>query len=234
LKGEGIVKRWLYWANEQNPIEAAVKDMLNLIAAENIVVLTTEPEPVEDSVLYNTIVELSPSKKWQDFLTGYLRNYGHLSFTLSSEPLPTREDIAAVQEFARSVYPKTWGSPKELRGKFPWRWKETEQGFTITGEQRLAKFTFEDWAVDLPLIAGQKFVLSNTKPEGEAALISLYTVSSYKGLEADGVILFMPTKRPDLESLVYVGASRAKLALYIVAERRVADQVRNVLPMRSD
>lgn len=234
LKGEGIVKRWLYWADEASPIEAAVIDMLTLMPPEKIVVLTTEPEPVEDSVLYNAVVELPPTKKWQDFLAGYLRNYGHFSLTLSSEPLPTKDDIEAVREFARSVYPKTWPSPKELRSKNPWRWKETEQGFSITGDQRLAKFTFEDWAVDLPLMEGQKFVLSNEKTGRESALISLYTVSSYKGLEADGVVLFIPTRRPDLESLVYVGASRAKLALYIVTERHASEQVRHVLPIRSD
>jgi hypothetical protein len=59
--------------------------------------------------------------------------------------------------------------------------------------------------------------------------LALHTVSAFKGLEADAVILFMPAPRADLSALAYVGLSRAKLVLHIVIERRTLQSVKHVL-----
>ncbi|MBK8027679.1 MAG: ATP-binding domain-containing protein [Chloroflexi bacterium] len=50
---------------------------------------------------------------------------------------------------------------------------------------------------------------------------NLFTVSDYKGLEADAVVLFVPHSKENLAADLYVGASRAKLAVYLVTNKSV-------------
>jgi hypothetical protein len=227
LKGEGLTKRWVFdIGNEISIIKTAVQDMQQILQLENMVVLTTEPDPIEQTLLYGSIIDLPPVKRWQDFLMNYLRTFGYPypTFQLSDSPLPTSQDIEIVKEYALKIYSNTWGSPQKLREKHTWNWKETDHGFTVTGERRLAKFTFDDWADDLPLAQHEQLAIGNAR-HASSRTLPLFTVASYKGLEADGVILFAPKPDTNLSSLVYVGASRAKLVLYIVAEKWVMEHV---------
>lgn len=48
--------------------------------------------------------------------------------------------------------------------------------------------------------------------------IPVVDVSTFKGLEADAVILIVKRKRPELEKLLYVGVSRARAVLVIMTD----------------
>lgn len=48
--------------------------------------------------------------------------------------------------------------------------------------------------------------------------IRLADVSSYKGLEADGVILFVQSPREKLSANLYVGLSRARYYVHLVVD----------------
>lgn len=215
LKGEGSARRWIYnMGEEKTTMRTALREMLEALPAQNVVILTSEPDPVERSLIYGAQVEHAPKKRWQDFVMRYLRNYGKPNFTLSGELTPTPEDVRLVQTFAARFYPKTWGEPRDLRNRQAWRWTVSANGFGLLGEYRLAKFTFEDWHEDLPVVHGERIRIGEDAPD--VTTVPLYTISSFKGLESDGVILFLPNNIPDLESQAYVGTSRAKLMLYIV------------------
>jgi hypothetical protein len=125
-----------------------------------------------------------------------------------------------VKDFAQAHYPRVWSPPRELRITSHWHWINGEHGITLGGTMRLAKFMFDDWADDMPESTGPEYTLINGATPTPGT-IPYFTVSSFKGLEADGVVLFVPTPRPDLDAIAYVGVSRAKLALDIVVEQRV-------------
>lgn len=230
LSGEGSAKRWDFNAGDETEvITHAVTELVVMQQMQNVVVLTTEPEPIEQSLLYGLEILLQPKKRWQDFLMKYLSGYGSPNFALSDSPLPTKQDVANVQTFAQKFYPKTWKPPRDLRKEWAWKWKENEHNYTITGEYRLAKLTFDDWTDDMPVAHRSAVILGKNREDATSITLPLYTVSAYKGLEADGVVLFIPARRPDLDSIVYVGASRAKLVLHIVAEKRAIESVRHLL-----
>jgi hypothetical protein len=221
LKDQGVTRYWAYDSGEEHAaIEGAIRHLMELMPPEHIVVLTTQPDPIEQAILYGEKINLLPTKNWQDFITSYLARYGHIRFTLSTSPRPTKEDIRAVKDFAQAHYPREWSTPRELRTTSHWHWINGEHGISLGGSMRLAKFVFDDWADDMPEIKGPEYTLINVGTPTPGT-IPYFTVSSYKGLEADGVVLFVPTPRPDLDAIAYVGVSRAKLALEIVAERRV-------------
>lgn len=74
----------------------------------------------------------------------------------------------------------------------------------------------EDWAEGIP--KPRVIRLAPSTCNSAIDLVRLSTVSSYKGLESPGVILFIPPRREVAETEVYVGISRARLFLCLVAE----------------
>jgi hypothetical protein len=227
LKGQGIVQRWTFDPGEElTTVRRAVQEALKVVSAEDLVVLTTEPEPAENSVLNHVNVALKPIHRWQDAVMEYLGRHGSPRFTLSEDSMPNSQDIQTVMGFAKTVYPKEWEHAGELRAKENWHWEDTADGLVILGKYRLGLFTFEDWADTLPQPSS---IIITADEADQEQMIQLATVSAFKGLEAQGVILFIPTARPDLEAMVYVGVSRAKLMLHLVAEKWVMKRVPQVL-----
>lgn len=55
--------------------------------------------------------------------------------------------------------------------------------------------------------------------------VALHTVSSFKGLEADGVNIIVPTKRDNLAAQIYVGISRARCYLNILAPEEMRQEL---------
>jgi Domain of unknown function (DUF4062)/PhoH-like protein len=229
LRDQGVSRRWLYDAGQEDAtLEAAVNELLTLVPLERMVLLTTEPDPLENATLFNASILMPPKHRWQDFITNYLSMYNAHTPELSDARHPTPDDIAAVMRFAKSVYPATWGEPSEHRRKQGWKWEINKSGYGLTGKYRLGKLFDERWADDLPAADADRITVAN----GELAMpgtLRYYTVSSFKGLEADGVILLMPTYRPDLDAIAYVGASRAKLVLFAMIERHVMRHVPHLL-----
>lgn len=144
---------------------------------------------------------------------------------LSNEPMPTEEDITLVIRIAKTIADIVSHKPSSYQKHIEtWRiYKSHKLELDLNIGSAAAKLDFfcnASWARTLPDIPKYK-IISAEKAEEYPNSIPLYTVSSFKGLEAQAVILFikglqdqiMPTLIPDL----YVGASRARFNLCIVA-----------------
>jgi hypothetical protein len=78
----------------------------------------------------------------------------------------------------------------------------------------------ESWADTLPQPETVRLTTKIEEPGN--GQISLSTIPSFKGLEADGIILFVRSPRDDLYTYLYAGASRARYLLYLVMDQKVA------------
>lgn len=228
LKHQGIAKRWEFEAGtELTVLNSVIRDAMTSVPLENLIILTTEPDPAETSRLHGKSLKLPLRHRWQDFVAGYLSQYGRFDVKLSDSEQPTPADIKAVISFARRNRNLSEAERvEELRKNHSWRWEETPDGLIVRGKTRLPFFTTEAWAEGIP--DGRPITINANSDSSETNL-ALYTVSAFKGLEADAVILFMPATRADLSALAYVGLSRAKLVLHIVIERRTLQSVKHVL-----
>jgi hypothetical protein len=227
LKHQGIAKRWEFEAgNELSVLGNVVREISATMSLEKLVILTTEPDPAETSRLHGTSLEPTPTHRWQDYVTQYLVKYGHFAAGLSDSPMPTPADIKAVVTFAKYHFRNDWGRLEEVRKHQSWRWELTPDGLTVKGKQRIAFFAAETWAEGIP--SGQSITINAGATSNDETL-GLFTVSAFKGLESDAVVLFIPAPRAELSALAYVGLSRAKLVLHILIERRTLQSVKHIL-----
>jgi len=227
LKRQGIVKQTGFTTGSEIPtVQAAVIDALNILSPDQLIVLTTEPEPIHESVLEGLTVTLRPKWRWQEAIYRYFSD-----LELSDEPAPTPNDIRLVRNAARKTalaeppYPTT-----ELRQV---KWVvgpdriilSHSQGEHIKRSHRF--FQSDDWAKGIPRPKSVRI----TSEEGAdpESTIRLFTVSSYKGLEADGAILFLPASRVDrLEANIYVGLSRARFLLHLLVDNVILPRIRQM------
>jgi hypothetical protein len=203
-------------------------------------------------VLEGLQVSLKPPWRWQDVVMRHLKELlatyiGKLNVnkaavelpTLSEEPTPTPEDVSAVNTVARRITlhqnERHLKSLKFLR----MRWRADEKGLELqipslrTPALVGAFFGWTDWSQGLPTpptYAVSASLTGSAKPP----IIPLHTVAAFKGLEADGVVLYLRESSlgggprdedPDRTSKAYVGVSRAHLSLYIVGHWSVLSQL---------
>jgi len=226
LQERGIVKN--------AGLDSAVIDALKHLSAEQLVVLTTEPEPVEQSFLNGYEVIFAPLWKWQDVVCEYLTTIATQIKGLNHKPnlpdlspniLPNQEDMFNVFKFTQQVIINLVYRDSVLplihdyKVKMPIKWRDTGENLVLLGRTHsvyalLAFFTSEEWAKDIP--QPKKARISANRESTNIEQIQLSTVASFKGLESDGVILYIDSQRDNLESNLYVGVSRAKFVLYIV------------------
>jgi hypothetical protein len=226
LKRLGITRRWVYQDTAESiadNVTQAVEASLRLLEREQVVVLTTEPAPVSSSILNGLTFDLAPFWKWQKAVTHFV---GELP-ELSDEYLPTKDDIELVCDAARDQLPDGAKAPSQVK-KLRWRRSGDEMMLMHpTGEHRswsrpyfLHFFAQPRWADGLP--EPEHVRLEAGGSAEEEGTIPLFTVSDYKGLEADGVILFVPARFAGdsqlWEANLYVGLSRARYLLHVVVE----------------
>ncbi|MDX2139306.1 MAG: DUF4062 domain-containing protein [Chloroflexota bacterium] len=226
LQKMGVAKKWIYERGFEMPaLKAALTEMSVVMPREKLVVLTTEPDPIEETLLYRSRLELPLAiARWQDFVVQYLNQFARFDTPLSDGETPTDSDVQVVMRFASAHYPAIWESPDKLRKKHNWTWVESNGGLTVRGSYRLGYFLTPQWAAELPKPQTRTYTLTQTDSIAENE-IRFFTVSAYKGLESDGVILFIPAPQAELAAITYVGASRARLALHIVAEKSALKHV---------
>ena len=80
-------------------------------------------------------------------------------------------------------------------------------------------FLSGDWFETLP--KPREVTISSDGRNREGDRLLLPTVRSFKGLEADGIVLFLRSPRDELEANLYVGISRARLLLCVIAHADV-------------
>lgn len=236
LSDQGVVEQVVfpsYWPRSKNAEAAltyALRGALEVLSPAQLVVLTIEPEPIEASAINGFQVLPRPTWQWQQVVNDYL---GDLPDGLSEEPYPTPDDVQLIVEFARRTLPDDY-EPSGRGEKIQWNITNNRLYLShLFGKniQRLRGFfASPNWADDL--LKSPSLQVSN-KPLPPEEGIRLYSVSAFKGLEADGVILYMPHPYhgtlAELEASVYVGLSRARLLLYMVIHRDLTAKIPQVM-----
>lgn len=160
---------------------------------------------------------------------------------LSPEPIPNKEDIAAVVSFARKLTGFFGGAKSYRRVYFRQKnGKLTLEAESITHKRtsvnRAARVLFysqSDWAETLPIPERIRVVSHTHVASRDPGSLPLYTVDAFKGLECDGVILFIPAFTPEIRRVLYVGASRAVGYLHIVIADRVIAKIQALEEVRA-
>ncbi len=248
LAGTGVVVRTPVGPVERQAVKEALIHALRSLSAEELVVLTTEPEPAELSALNGLQVVTAGSEigGWQEVVRSKLGSPG---LPLSSDAYPNQNDIEDVMKFARgfqshqSMDAKLYHLNREHTRQRTMRTRWRLQGEKLTlsqpptrgaGADLLSFATFfsqADWAEGLP--KPRTITVSAEKPATDSertATIPLFTVGTFKGLEADGVILFIRSVRDELEANLYVGMSRAIGYLNVVAEPTILKRILGAEP----
>lgn len=212
--------------------------------------MTTETLPFSESIIGNLDVDLKPKWSWQhavrDELIQISKHYKSFRMAgsnivqvidyenilreldnLGSSYLPTINDIKCVVRVARNISRGQFRGNTIAHYRPVWRVygsvdDDNKEILVLNSKSVTAKLSLlcdTIWADTLPKLSKYKIVPSE-KVEGNSNHLPLYSVSSFKGLEADGIIFFirslqdqiMPTLLPDL----YVGSSRARFYLHLV------------------
>ena len=219
-------------------------------------VLTGEVGSLHDSILNGIEVDERQKISWQEAVLHYMHSVcvenlkPSLSNLISNNPTPTKDDVKLVCTVASNA--TYWNfdckclpalsKDKLKKIRVHWVNDGLKYRLKVSGREILnpigtmAKayvvnfFQNENWANALPRYYTYKLL-----PPGEQNIsdncqtIPFYRISSYKGLEKDCIILFIPTKRSDLKSILYVGISRAKILLQIVINENLMPQLSNYL-----
>ncbi len=245
LEKKGIVHYSVFnEAHEREDTASAIQDALHHVEPQNLVVLTSESPPISQSLLFNLQIEQAPSLSWQIPVERYLKILSKASELarrqqpkipqLSHSPYPTDADIHAVQLFSQRIMSSLSSSIHEVMGPGDYRWHYTNSGLSLkTKDQKynlykLARyFSVEDWPKGLPepdkyWVKPIRYPTTHNTKE-----IHLSDIASFKGLEADGVVMFIRSPRDNIEQFLYVGLSRARYYLHLICHPQVDLQQRN-------
>ena len=245
LAKQGIFKHSTFHpGTEIETVTEAVTNALQVFSPAQIAVLTTEPDPTHQSVLHRLAIDERVDWRWQDGVMPYLhdlsrrlRSYhsaGPPTETrppaLSDNPYPTQADVRAVASFARA-YVNILGHTRvrsEL-ARVPKRhkWALRQNGISLSESLSplgvAAFLQSEAWADSIPKPSRAIIMADDSgSPDTEFPSIRLCTVSEFKGLEADAVVLFIRSARDGFEAHAYVGASRARLFLHLVTDTQTS------------
>jgi len=227
LQRTGIVKKWI--VEPGDPIEAvrdAVRSAAEVLDPSQLVVLTPEDPPT--SPLDGLEVPIPLSWRWQDKVRHYFdylpREFGCYNRLppLSDAPTPSPQDVRAVAGFAERAFRSIPRQPTAftLRAK----WAVDVSGLRLmpshmSNYERLQFFTTRDWADTLPEPPTLRLVTADHFRRTDDEIL-LAPVSSFKGLESDGVVLCALHPTHHLRASLYVGASRARFLLHLVVDPR--------------
>lgn len=224
----GIVHKTVFDpGREIDGVKDAVREALTVLSPDQLIVLTTEFSEVEQSILNGLRVDLRFARPWQEvirFIFQRLANYfSHKDPMpeLSDALTPTPDDLRTVMQYAKAIAQtpaaRRAGRPEAVRvAHVHWMLDANDIKLSFASERRMLWFFCdEDWAEGLPV---PRVVTLSASPSTSEDTVRLSSVSSYKGLEADGVILFVQSPRDKLRSNLYVGLSRARFLLHLVID----------------
>jgi hypothetical protein len=211
------------------------------------VVLWAGPEPVDQTPIANCEISVSEPQAWKEQVTRQFervlrrRDPPGLTFPpggatwvkeqlakLSDAPYPTNADIQRVRRLANSftvshtVRAKIERSRARMRRPLHWvgsgsmlAFGRGEQGLTW-GSELVLFFGRDNWHKGIP----EPTIVRITphKLAKDRGSIPLYSVPEFKGREADIVILCLRGRTLAQNALIYVGVSRARAKLIILAD----------------
>lgn len=222
-----------------------------------LVVLTTEV-PAERSSLNGFEFVYGNSKNWQKEVRSILNTLQLRSaIVLSDNLFPTVDDIKAVSnatiEYLECERRYRTGFPRWIHSlestvanpEVKWLWDEKKGRPIIAPKtnRRLSHTDFSlnaaaflaqrNWHLELPGLQAIKIGIK-TPTDFAGKHIPLYSVSDFKGLESDCVLLVTRTNQltpfRDLAlANLYVGCSRARLILYVICRIQGSTYLKNLL-----
>jgi hypothetical protein len=147
--------------------------------------------------------------------------------SLSQSSQPTADDVVAVQMVAQELARKL--KIKAGSGRLQWipgqgylRLREYS-GTTVKVPSAAGVLQFlmsHEWAETIPRIQDLKVIGTDTYlPVADQNTICLFTPSSFKGLEADGVIMYLGSIDNRIIQRSCVGLSRARFYLHVLGSR---------------
>lgn len=167
---------------------------------------------------------------------------------LSRQTLPTKEDVEAVNQFARRILPFFGGGhvgveTAVLEDSLKFQATGTRlylTGMTHTGREkpvpaafRASFYSKSTWSSTLE--PGQPIQL---RPFREARAqrdaVPIFPLDAYKGLEADSLILFVHSTKRNLLKELYVGSSRAIAYLNIIISRAALASLNTLADLDSE
>jgi hypothetical protein len=237
LAHEGVVRKSVYRAGEEKPLmQRAVMAALDAIPAGRLAVLTTELPPEETSIFEGFSFHHLFRRSWQEVVAEDLQELKNRVYDCPHLPvpflgmggLPEESDVARVREFAQQViregrlYAKTQEAMKESddHWRTPMRWvlEKDQLRFkkNYAPRERLMFYVHGGWAKEIP--APDLVTISASPLTARGKHLTLSTVSTFKGLEVDGAILFVRLVARDLRPFLYVGTSRPRFFLHILLD----------------
>ncbi len=253
---EAALGEWLYHS-ESEMVEGVRQALLKAedFAPEmkDVVILTAEAVPARQSKLAGLTFDSprlraapSPGRlDWQVAVLRYLQGFGLLESDLSDDPTPTPGDIRRVNQFCAAYWVAHRRVLSQQRSDLPRRklvWYLDTYGqlrlrWADQGKPDLAPvdlitfFNSPKWAEGFPP-AHQRYRIT---PMGEfekyphAHHLPLADISSFKGLEADAVVLvvynYFAGDRDQLLANLYIAFSRARRFLYLVAPATLQEEI---------
>jgi adenylylsulfate kinase-like enzyme len=227
---------------------SAVKNALKYVSASDLVILTSEPDPIDNSLIANKIITVNDGP-WQALINNYaypkhiLKNdCNHQSSNklhLSDSCFPTETDIEEIRKHFRQLFFRAISASGSQASTLKSMLKKTGIKIVLNDGKpnikcALNNFHIYDylsrsqWVKDLESAMlfktiGQQNYSQVTNP------IRSFTISSYKGLESDAVILLMPPSVPFINKHdVYVAISRPKIYLHVLACKQVIQDYAHV------
>jgi len=232
--------------DEREELAGLLSEIQMNIPTGKIVVLWAGNDDLENSPAAGLSVAYAKWSPWQEEVKWQFRNASFsLSLAglrlpslewawvkqrleqLSGEPYPTAQDISLVQQVAQA-YSIEIDIRQRITRTTPFRYgfhwvlndnrlalRRRARGRTWGGEVVL-HFQRDDWYVGIPE-PEKRVVQPYDNPLNEFS-IPLYKVSDFKGLEADTVVLLMRGKTINHKQAFYVGISRARATLAVLAD----------------
>ncbi len=239
LEDAGIVRFTPFSGNDDlTAVSVAIQDAARFLDLNDLVVLTNEPLSPSESRINGLQVTLFPPYRWQDVVLRCLQSIGrHFVIrsrdpaaprkklnlpTLSEGATPSVADIRAVTSFTKSFLVDSHPS-------IGISWKVSPDGLSLSGIDRplaaLGFFASEKWVDGLP--SPLQVVVTSDSKNAQGPHVRLWTTVNFKGLESRGVVLFLRKAQHDFNAHLYVGLSRARTYLNVVAEASVISTLRS-------
>lgn len=255
LRTKGNVRLTLYEPGEELANLASIFDELHGVR-DDTVLLWSGADPVDDSPVAEREVRISsrafswkiPLRSVFDLLMTNCKANGvrksqqiaprvdAVLNELSSFAYPSAADVEKIAELAR-----VFRVPSALRGRHPGRRPLPVQIFERFSDyrSRYPGYYFSDvlrqlqegqWVDSIPheVVRTVPYFAPRT-----AATVPVYGVSDFKGLEADAVILVMRGRSASHRQATYVGISRARALLLILADKTAATDLPREFPWDS-
>lgn len=163
-----------------------------------------------------------------------LNNYWNFDVpTINGATYPSKTDIKNVTIFTNNILNAFTFGTNELDKNVKWYVNNDQLSVVFrpgddtfnpyyesaSFKQKLMFFSSNEWYKNIPEILTVKLSSNNMSAIYKHDEIPLFTTSSFKGLEADAIILFVDSPSFGVLSRLYVGVSRAFVYLHLVIDR---------------